>query len=133
MVNTPGSLSKVCQVLKQRRINIRTLSLADTQNYGILRLLVKEHESAAAALKAAGFTVKATEVLALSVPDQPGGLADILAVFDEYALSVEYLYAFAGGSAGRAIIVLRVEDHPEVEKLCQDRRLKLMTPAELYQ
>ena len=65
--------------------------------------------------------------------DQPGGLADILAVFDEYALSVEYLYAFAGGSAGRAIIVLRVEDHPEVEKLCQDRRLKLMTPAELYQ
>ena len=131
--NTPGSLSKVCQVLKQHQISIRTLSLADTQNYGILRLLVKEHESAAAALKAAGFTVKATEVLALSVPDQPGGLADVLAVFDEYALSVEYLYAFTGGSAGRAIIVLRVEDHPELEKLCRDRRLQLVTPAELYQ
>lgn len=130
--NTPGSLSKVCQVLKQHQINIRTLSLADTQQYGILRLLVKEHEAASTALTEAGFTVKATGVLALSVPDTPGGLADILSVFDEYQLPVEYLYAFAGAKDEQAVIVLRVEDSPEMQKLCRDPRLNLIKAAELY-
>ena len=71
--NRPGALSAVCQVLKNNRINIRTLSLADTQQFGILRLLVKEYEKAKEALEAAGLVVKVTDVLALTVPDHPGG------------------------------------------------------------
>ena len=73
--NQPGSLSKVCQVLKENRINISTLSLADTREYGILRLLIQEHDRARVVLEKAGYVVKVTDVLALTVPDHPGGLA----------------------------------------------------------
>lgn len=85
--NRPGSLIAVCKVLKENNLSIRTLSLADTQQFGILRLLLKEHEQAKAALEKAGFIVKETEVLALEVPDCPGGLADILAILDRHELS----------------------------------------------
>ena len=89
--NRPGSLSAVCKVLKENNLSIRTLSLADTQQFGILRLLLKEYEQAKVALEKAGFVVKVTEVLALEVPDCPGGLADILEILDKHNLSVEYM------------------------------------------
>ena len=108
--NKPGSLNAVCQVLKDHQINIRTLSLADTQQFGILRLLVKEHEKARAALEAAGFIVKSTDVLALPVSDRPGGLADILNVLDRNQMSVEYMYAFTFGRSESAVMVFRFEE-----------------------
>lgn len=110
--NRPGSLSAVCKVLKENNLSIRTLSLADTQQFGILRLLLKEHEQARAALEKAGFIVKETEVLALEVPDCPGGLADILAILDRHELSVEYMYAFTFGMDDKAVIVFRFENPP---------------------
>ena len=81
--NRPGSLNAVCQVLKKHNLSIRTLSLADTQQFGILRLLVREHEEARRVLEEAGFVVKITDVLALTVPDCPGGLADILTMLSD--------------------------------------------------
>ncbi|MDR0931411.1 MAG: ACT domain-containing protein [Victivallales bacterium] len=130
--NRPGSLSAVCNVLKDNNLSIRTLSLADTQQFGILRLLLAEYEQARTVLEKAGFIVKVTDVLALEVPDRPGGLADILTILDKHQLSVEYMYAFTFGVADKAVIVFRFEDpHFAIEAL-QNEPIKLVKASELF-
>ncbi len=131
--NKPGSLNAICQVLKKNHINIRTLSLADTQQFGILRLLVKEHAKAKQVLEEAGFIVKATDVLALPVSDHPGGLADILDVLDRNRLSVEYMYAFTFGRGdNNAVMVFRFE-HPEAAcKALSDAGICPVSEFELF-
>ena len=128
--NQPGSLSKVCQVLKENRINISTLSLADTREYGILRLLIQEHDRARVVL--AGDVVKVTDVLALTVPDHPGGLADTLAILDKHALSVEYMYAFTYGRSNKAIIVFRFENPDKAVEQLKDEPIELVRAEELF-
>ncbi|WP_294436743.1 ACT domain-containing protein [uncultured Victivallis sp.] len=130
--NQPGSLSKVCQVLKENRINISTLSLADTREYGILRLLIQEHERARDVLEKAGYVVKVTDVLALTVPDHPGGLADTLAILDKHALSVEYMYAFTYGRSNKAIIVFRFENPEKAIAMLKDEPIELVRAEELF-
>ena len=130
--NRPGSLSAVCKVLKENNLSIRTLSLADTQQFGILRLLLKEHEQAKAALEKAGFIVKETEVLALEVPDCPGGLADILAILDRHELSVEYMYAFTFGMDDKAVIVFRFENPAHAVEELKDEPIKLVKASERF-
>ena len=130
--NRPGSLSAVCKVLKDNNLSIRTLSLADTQQFGILRLLLAEHEQAREALEKAGFIVKVTDVLALEVPDRPGGLADILAILDRHQLSVEYMYAFTFGMDDKAVIVFRFEDPLLAIELLKDEPIKLVKASELF-
>ena len=130
--NQPGSLSKVCQVLKENRINISTLSLADTREYGILRLLIQEHDRARVVLEKAGYVVKVTDVLALTVPDHPGGLADPLAILDKHALSVEYMYAFTYGRSNKAIIVFRFENPDKAVEQLKDEPIELVRAEELF-
>ena len=130
--NQPGSLSKVCQVLKENRINISTLSLADTREYGILRLLIQEHDRARVVLEKAGYVVKVTDVLALTVPDHPGGLADTLAILDKHALSVEYMYAFTYGRSNKAIIVFRFENPEKAIAMLKDEPIELVRAEELF-
>ncbi len=130
--NQPGSLSKVCQVLKENRINISTLSLADTREYGILRLLIQEYERARDVLEKAGYVVKVTDVLALTVPDHPGGLADTLAILDKHALSVEYMYAFTYGRSNKAIIVFRFENPEKAIAMLKDEPIELVQAEELF-
>lgn len=108
--NEAGSLNKACQVLAQNNINIITLSLADTREYGILRLLVKDQAKAQDLLTQAGFVVKNTPVLVIPVSDQPGGLAAILASLDKQNINVLYMYAFPSGKDGKALMVFRFED-----------------------
>ena len=108
--NKPGTIRSVCEVLRDNQINIRTLSLADTQQFGILRFLVSEPERAMKVLAAAGFTAKETDVLALPVADRPGGLAEILTVIDSNHLNVEYMYAFTFGRENNAVMVFRFAD-----------------------
>ncbi len=130
--NKPGSLNAVCQVLKDHQINIRTLSLADTQQFGILRLLVKEHEKARAALEAAGFIVKSTDVLALPVSDRPGGLADILNVLDRNQMSVEYMYAFTFGRSESAVMVFRFEEPEKALQVLTEAGVPAVSEIELF-
>lgn len=130
--NQPGSLNKVCQVLKENRINISTLSLADTREYGILRLLIQEYERARDVLEKAGYVVKVTDVLALTVPDHPGGLADTLAILDKHALSVEYMYAFTYGRSNKAIIVFRFENPEKAIAMLKDEPIELVRAEELF-
>src|SRR5512136_831771 len=92
--NKPGALSAPCRLLAQAGINIQTFSLADTQQFGILRLMVHDWAQAKALLEKQGYVVKVTEVVALEVPDRPGGLADLLELVERAGINVEYMYAF---------------------------------------
>ena len=108
--NSPGHLRAPCQVLADAGINLATLSLADTQQYGILRLIVRDWQRAKAVLEAAGFVVNVTEVLAIEVPDRPGGLADVLRVIEQANINVEYMYAFAEKRDDKAVLIFRFEN-----------------------
>lgn len=130
--NKPGALNAACQVLKENDINIRTLSLADTQQFGILRMLVKEHDKAREVLEKAGFIVKMTDVLALPVSDHPGGLAELLRILDAKKLSVEYMYAFPFGRLDRAVMVFRFEDAEAAQAALEAAGISPLSDFELF-
>ncbi|HXV22448.1 MAG TPA: ACT domain-containing protein [Desulfuromonadales bacterium] len=110
--NKSGRLAEVTHVLGTAGVNIRALSLADTSDFGILRLIVDKTDQAKSALKAGGFTVSKTEVVAVEVPDRPLGLYGILEVLDRGKVNVEYMYAFVERCGGNAVIIFRF-DNPE--------------------
>lgn len=108
--NKSGRLAEITRILGNAGVNIRSLSLADTTDFGILRLIVNDCEKAKALLKEKGFTVSKTEVVAVEVPDRPGGLADILQVLDREGINVEYMYAFVERCEENAVIIFRFDE-----------------------
>lgn len=108
--NKPGRIYKLTQLLSKNNIDLIMLSIADTQEFGILRLITNDINKSHSILKEAGYTVSITELIGVEVPDSPGGLSDVLAVFDRSGISIEYLYSFARTSDKTAIILFRVED-----------------------
>ena len=130
--NKPGSLKAVCQILKTNNIKISTLSLADTEQFGILRLLVEEWEFAKKVLEEAGLIVRVTEVLALPVDDRVGGLAAVLDVLDRNNLSVEYMYAFTSGKEGRAVMVFRFEDPDKALEALTKEKIDIIESIGLF-
>jgi len=109
--NRPGQLRVPCKVLGDAGIDILTMSLADTQQFGILRLIVRDWKHARDVLEAAGQVVNVTDLLALDVPDRAGGLASVLEVFERTGLGVEYMYAFGLRVRGKsATLLFRLED-----------------------
>ncbi len=116
--NQSGRLYDVTNLLGQNGINIRALSLADTSDFGILRLIVNNPENAYKILKDNEFTVGRTEVVAVEVKDEPGGLAEILGALSKNEINVEYMYAFVEPSGGNAIMIFRFDETDKaVEKL----------------
>lgn len=108
--NKSGRLAEVTSVLSEAAINIRALYLADTADFGILRLIVNDTEKARQALKDHGFTVEKTKVVAIEVPDRPGGLSSILNTIKEAGINVEYMYAFVEKSGENAIVIFRFDE-----------------------
>ncbi|UCG13431.1 MAG: ACT domain-containing protein [Deltaproteobacteria bacterium] len=108
--NKAGRLAEVTGILGAAGINIRALSLADTSDFGILRLIVNDHEKAKEVLKEHGFTVGRTEVVAVEVEDRPGGLNRILQVLFDASINVEYMYAFVQQSGQNAVLIFRFDD-----------------------
>jgi hypothetical protein len=108
--NKSGRLAEVCQTLGRHDLNIRALCIADTSDFGILRLIVNDPEKATAVLQEAGFSVGSTAVIALQIPDRPGGLGAVLAQLDEAGVNVEYMYAFFVRKEGDAVVLFRVAD-----------------------
>ena len=108
--NKSGRLAEVARILGEAGVNIRALSLADTSDFGILRLIVNDVEKAKTVLKEKGFTVSKTEVIAVEVPDRPGGLAAILQVLDTDRINVEYMYAFVERCGENAVIIFRFDE-----------------------
>ena len=113
--NKSGRLAEITRILGDAGINIRALSLADTSDFGILRLIVNDGAKAATVLKENGFTVNMTEVVAVEVPDRPGGLSAILQTLDRNAINVEYMYAFVERCGGNAIIIFRFDETDKIE------------------
>jgi hypothetical protein len=108
--NKTGRLRDALSVLAREQINIRALSIADTSEFGILRLIVPDPDRASAALERHNFTVRQNEVIAVGVPDEPGGLADVLDILQKADLNVEYLYAFVEKAVEKAVVIIRIED-----------------------
>ena len=131
--NKPGSLKNICRLLADNNIDISTLSVADTRDFGILRLIVKEWERAKKVLTEHGLAVTVTGVVAVEVENRPGGMCKILDTLDRYAINVEYLYAFVSSVKGRAVVILRF-DAPDlaVERLSSDQAVKFVGPEDIF-
>lgn len=131
--NRPGQLRFPCKVLGDAGIDILTMSLADTAQFGILRLVVKDWQRAREVLEAAGVVVNVTEVLAVDVPDRPGGLASVLEAFEQAGVGVEYMYAWAARERGTyATLLFRLEDPDRAAKLLEAAGVKLVASDELF-
>ena len=111
MDNKPGQLSGVMVIIKESGINVRALSLADTKDFGILRIIIHDTEKAVDALKDAGYAVTVNEIVAITIPDSPGQLSRVLEILGKDNVNLEYLYAFTGASDRAVSFVLRVNDN----------------------
>jgi hypothetical protein len=130
--NKSGRLAEVTGVLAKAGVNIRALSLADTADFGILRLIVNKTDQAKQILKESGFTVSKTEVVALEVPDSPGGLAGILSTLDKAGINVEYMYAFVQRSGENAIIIFRFDELDKATRVLLDAGVRVLRAEEVY-
>lgn len=130
--NKPGQLSIPCKILADAGIDIVTLALADTQQFGILRLIVKPWQKVKTLLEQAGCVVKVTDVVAIEVKDRPGGLAEIIKTIDDAKLNIEYMYAFTCGGDGKAVLVFRFDDVDLAIKNLQARGVNMIASVELY-
>ena len=108
--NAPGSLSEVTKALGDNGIDMSALSLADTSEFGILRLIVDKPEEGKKILNEAGIVVRVTDVLSLTMEDAPGGTLGVLRLLAESGISVEYMYAFAGKESGKAFMIIQAEE-----------------------
>lgn len=129
--NRTGRLAEVAQTLGDAQINIRAMSVADTSEFGILRLLVDKPDEATKALSEAGLTVRLTKVVAVEIADHPGGLATILALIHSNGLNVEYMYAFLERYEQSAILVFRFETPENAIKMLNDANVKVFTAEEI--
>lgn len=129
--NKPGHMGAICRKLAEEGINLLTLSVADTQQYGVLRLIVSEWQRARDILRE-GSLVSTTEVVATQIPDRPGGLADILDILAAANLNVEYMYGFTSRENGRAILVFRFDDPDAAVKVLQESGVGVLDSVELY-
>jgi hypothetical protein len=129
--NKSGRLSEVTQVLARADINIRALSLAETIDYGVLRLIVNKPKEAKAALTEAGFTVTETEVIAVAMPDRPGALAKLVDLVTRKSLNIEYCYAFVAKRADNAVVIFRVDDARKAMAALQEGGAHVLSAAEL--
>ena len=115
--NKQGKLVDILELLGKASIDLRALSIADTSDFGILRIIVDKPEEASAMLQKDGYIVRVTDVLGMSVPDTPGSLAKILRALSDGGINVEYTYAFVSHDKGKAYVVLRVENNEEAKKI----------------
>jgi len=130
--NKPGSLENVTRILKNANVNIRTLSLADTIDFGVLRLIVNDVDTSLVALKESGLRVSRTIVVAVEVPDRPGGLHSILEVLSQNGINVEYLYAFVEKSGENAVIIFRFDTPDKAIDVLLKNGFTVMPGEKLY-
>ena len=130
--NKPGHLLMASKALARAGVNILTLSLADTQQFGILRLIIRDWKEAKAVLEKAGCVVTVTEVVATEVADKPGGLAGVLEIIDKAKINIEYMYAFTFRGQDKAVLVFRFEDPDAAIQTLQAQGLNVIGSVELY-
>ena len=129
--NKPGHILAPCRLLAENGVDLRALSLADTKHFGILRLIVADWKKAVSILEAHECTVKVTEVLAVEVADQPGGLADVLGAIEGTGINIEYMYAFPCMRDDKAILIFRFNDPDVAIERLQAAGINLLASEEL--
>ncbi|MGI6485568.1 MAG: acetolactate synthase [Tepidanaerobacteraceae bacterium] len=129
--NKPGKLAVVTNVLFENNIDISAISIADTSQFGIVRMIVNNPEKAASVIKEAGFPVSMTEVLAVEVSDSPGGLNEVLRVFENGEISVEYVYSFLKRNADKALILFKVDNPEKAIQILKDSGFKLYSNGDI--
>jgi hypothetical protein len=130
--NKSGRLYEICNLLGQNNLNIRALSLADTSDFGILRLIINDPDKAYTLLKQNGFTVGKTEVIAVEVPDVPGGLASVLKVLSDNDVNVEYMYAFVEKSSDFAVMIFRFDEVEKALSALEKAGIKTIKGKKIY-
>jgi hypothetical protein len=129
--NKSGKIYEAASVLAEKNINIRSLSLADSASFGVLRMIVDKPEVAYEALKAAGLTAKISEVVAIEVPDQVGGFAAVMKIMSDAGINVEYMYAFVEKNQDNAILIFRFDDVRKTLDLLQGKGLRILQAKEV--
>jgi hypothetical protein len=130
--NKSGRLAEVTRALGKAGINIRALSIADTSDFGILRVIVNDNDKAIRVLKDNDFTVSKTEVVAVEVSDKPGGLSDILDLLEKERINVEYMYAFIERSSDNAVIIFRFDENDKAIKILSARGVTILDGKKVY-
>jgi hypothetical protein len=130
--NKPGTLSRPMQLLAKAKINIFTLSVADTQHFGILRIIVRDWEKAKKLLEKNGCVVKVTDVIAIEVSDRPGGLAEILLALEKAGINLEYMYAFTLKRESKGMLVFRFDDPDSALKVLEKNSIEVVAGEELF-
>lgn len=129
--NKQGTLVDITDTLARHNVNIRALSIADTQDFGILRLIVNDNDTALKTLSDEGYLIKTTDVVGVKIGDEPGKLSKALNILDENAINMEYLYAFMSRTEKHAYVVLRVEDNDAAETSLEKAGFHLITDADV--
>ena len=130
--NKPGRLAEITAIIAGAGIDIRALSIADTTNFGILRIIVDKPDEAERILREAGLTVSLTNVIAIGIPDVPGGFAQAMKALSDAEISVEYMYEFISRDEGRACVILRVEDNTGAVKALQAGNVEILSAEKIY-
>ena len=129
--NKEGKLREITDILAKAGIDIRALSIADTSEFGILRLIVRDPQKAKALLEKNGFVATINDVVGVEINDRPGGLAEIVRLFAERDINMEYMYAFLTRTENKAYLVVRVDDASEVENLLESEKIRILTTADI--
>ena len=129
--NKQGSVVSVTDILSKNNINLRALSIAETQDFGILRLIVNDEKAAEAALLEGGYLIKVIDVVGVKIGDEPGKLSAARKVLDQHNINMEYLYAFMARTERHAYVVIRVEDNEVAEAALTEAGFKLITAADV--
>lgn len=129
--NKEGRLYEVTERLASEGIDLRALSVADTKDFGVLRLVVNHPDKALEVLKKEGYSVRFTDVVAVAIPDRPGGLAGVLRILHENKLNIEYMYTLVSCVAGEAILVMRFEDGKLAEKVLHKHGVRILEEREV--
>ena len=130
--NAPGKLSEVTQILGESGIDMSALTLADTTDFGILRLIVNDPDRACQVLRNHDFIVKQNDVLAVVIDDRPGGLTGVLKLLSAANLSLEYMYAFVGSQYGHAVVGLRPDNAEAAMKVLDENHVSTLDPKDIY-
>ncbi len=129
--NTKGSLSRLTRLLSKGGVDLVALTIADTEQYGIMRCIVSDTELGVKIMKEAGYVARLTDVVGVSVPDQPGGLAEVLKLLNAADVAVEYLYSFVRSTGSHAMVIFRLSDNEKGIRVLKEGDIELLTQEEV--
>ncbi len=129
--NKKGRLQEVCSLLSKNEINIRALTVAESENFGVLRIVVDKPQKATSVLKKNGFIANLTDIVAVEVADHPGGLSEVLNILSKHDINVEYMYGFVEKSSDKAMLVFRFDDTDKAIKVLKDKKVKIVGTSEV--